>query len=153
MDRITVTAPMEEYLEPGIVQEHAAFQYTIWDYHMDSLNEKGKELLNESRERYARGDFKAHCEHWTFKTVGSGPGVTTDHRFLNSYNNIVLITWISPEENYLRSSPLIMIDPELKWCITKSGSMYSLNPEGKYQSEDAYALAVKGGELGPLVSK
>lgn len=146
-DPETIKAPAEKYLEPGTMVERGFNFHTIMPCHMHALNEKGKTLLRESQERYAHGEFKAHFKHWTLCSAPSGSGVCDDgSKFLNSFNNLTLHTWRGPGD-YLRSSAIVMLDPDRRWCVTFSGSMYSLNPEGEYKSEYEYSAAADKGEL------
>lgn len=149
IDPKTIKAPVEEYLEAGILVERGPYFHTILPCYMKSLNEKGKALLKESQERHANGDYKAHFKHWTLHDAASGSGVCDNGlKFLNSTNNLTLLAWKGPD-NYLKSSCIIMLDPDHKWCVTMSGSLYSLDPEGMYRSEYEYTLAAEKGDLEP----
>lgn len=150
--------PVCKYLEQGTYQleELSARQQSI--HEGDTLNAEGLALLKECEDLYQKGEVRTHLHHWWVNIAKSGPspGVPGETPYcMNSWDNLVLVAPYlkkSPEGKmetcYINTSNITLCDPNKRWIKT-SGSLYSVDPGGYYESgSDFDASTTKPQPLG-----
>lgn len=145
MDR----APVLDYVQPNAVPGWSQYQHTIPPHAMNKLNQRGQDLYDKCVKRLSDGDVKSHFSHWTTVPINTGrnpPVKDDDYYMLNSFDDLVINALTA--SGVLQTSVIIMLAPDQSWAVTRSGSLYSLNPDGWYQSME-YHRKITQGELEP----
>lgn len=117
------------------------------------LTEAGRELVAGFDARFAAGESKNTFDLWTVHPCHSGMGIVVDADdgdemlcFHTSDNRWILFHVEGrPDDSPLswgHTSPIVWIDPGHRYAATKSGSLYTLDPQGFRPFESFYNQAV-----------
>lgn len=103
----------------------------------DILNEHGKEKYYESQHKYDKGLVKAHFEDYALQYCTSGGWWKDDNSkhnnqddkningILNCWNNIKIFGFLSGNDKEAICTSICVFITD-NWCLTSSGSLYSL---------------------------
>lgn len=123
-----------QYLEEGTYERRRipANQQTIRSWH--TMNSVGHALHDTTQSRWEAGEIKAHLPYWSVTLAASGPMMCNDESvgMTSKYNQRVTAPYMQDgETHWLATSNIVMISKDRNWCLTVSGSIYGLDPEGE----------------------
>lgn len=123
---------ISEYLEPGTYDkyDYAEHQRTL-PHHRGAeatytLNALTKAAVAGARARFEAGDWTRRLDKWDAFYSQSGLHVAADSIGLNSFENLRIRTVDS--DNPITTSIVVYVDPQWRWVLTHSGSVYALAP-------------------------
>ena len=109
----TSEIPISKYATLSPDREFGTSQYSFINHSM-TLNDNGIKLLNECQEKYDKGEIKATICDWFTLAEHSGWCNGTKIENYTICNDVI------------KTSIIILMDPDKKWAYTTSGSLYAL---------------------------
>lgn len=133
--RDNYSSAVERYLKPGSydVFDFASHQVTLpmpGSEIAHELNDDAVAMIADAAAKYASNTCKDVLTDWHTTLTHSGMHITKEFVALNSFENTAVVGTDAGGAP-LKTSNVVYADPQWRWVLTATGSVYALAPSSK----------------------